>query len=319
MKFQESVLFLGTLFVASSDAFAPASSFIPRPAAVNIREIKVFCPIPATRAAPNTALQMNLFDRFVRVTKGNLNNVLENLESPEKIMNQAMEDMQNDLLQVRQAYAEITATQRRLLKQREEAETRAREWYARAQLALRNNNESLAREALARRQQLFEVINGIQSQLDVQSAALDKLYQGMNALEARIIETKGKKDQFIARAKAAESTRKVNDMLSGITGKTSMDAFKRMEEKIEALEAAAEASAEVSTLFGTALPGSSESDLENQFLLLEGSSAVDDELKRMKSHLLGSTESRNSKLYDPAIDGELNEMKKEAKVSVRFL
>jgi phage shock protein A len=37
---------------------------------------------------------MNLFDRFTRVAKSNLNNILKNLEDPEKIMNQAVEDMQ---------------------------------------------------------------------------------------------------------------------------------------------------------------------------------------------------------------------------------
>lgn len=37
---------------------------------------------------------MNLFDRFQRVAKANLNNVLKSLEDPEKIMTQALEDMQ---------------------------------------------------------------------------------------------------------------------------------------------------------------------------------------------------------------------------------
>lgn len=41
-----------------------------------------------------TVCSMNLFDRFSRVAKSNLNNILKNLEDPEKIMNQAMEDMQ---------------------------------------------------------------------------------------------------------------------------------------------------------------------------------------------------------------------------------
>lgn len=58
----------GSSFVQSRVAFAPASS--------------------------STALQMNLFDRFTRVAKSNINNILKNLEDPEKIMNQAVEDMQ---------------------------------------------------------------------------------------------------------------------------------------------------------------------------------------------------------------------------------
>ena len=48
----------------------------------------------ATTTTTTTALQMNLFDRFTRVAKSNLNNILQNLEDPEKIMNQALEDMQ---------------------------------------------------------------------------------------------------------------------------------------------------------------------------------------------------------------------------------
>lgn len=47
-----------------------------------------------SNARINTALSMNLFDRFQRVAKSNLNNILKGLEDPEKIMTQALEDMQ---------------------------------------------------------------------------------------------------------------------------------------------------------------------------------------------------------------------------------
>lgn len=42
----------------------------------------------------STSLSMGLFDRFTRVAKSNLNNILKYLEDPEKIMSQALEDMQ---------------------------------------------------------------------------------------------------------------------------------------------------------------------------------------------------------------------------------
>jgi hypothetical protein len=45
-------------------------------------------------SSSSSALQMNLFDRFSRVAKSNLNNILQSLEDPEKIMTQALEDMQ---------------------------------------------------------------------------------------------------------------------------------------------------------------------------------------------------------------------------------
>lgn len=130
----------------------------------------------------------------------------------------------------------------------------------------------------------------LQSQVDTQNATADKLFDGIRTLEGKVIEAKTRKNEFVARAKAAESTTKVNDMLSGLTGNTSMDAFKRMEEKVEALEAAAEASDEMLRL----LPENSSDSLmdnviENEFLLLEGNSAVEEEFERMKTKMLDSS------------------------------
>lgn len=62
-----------------------------------------------------TALHANLFGRFFRVSKASANSILQRFENPEKIMTQALEDMQNDLVRVRQTYAEVSATQRCLV------------------------------------------------------------------------------------------------------------------------------------------------------------------------------------------------------------
>ena len=86
-----SAMCLAALAV-SSQAFVSPSFVTPRhslPATYG-RDVK-FTP---RSACSTTALQMNLFDRFSRVAKGNLNSVLKSLEDPEKIMNQALEDMQ---------------------------------------------------------------------------------------------------------------------------------------------------------------------------------------------------------------------------------
>lgn len=212
-------------------------------------------------------------------------------------------------MKVRQSYAEITATQRRLLKQKEQADALADDWYKRAQLALSKGEDALAKEALTRRQQQVEAAEGLKIQIDMQAQAVDKLYEGMQMLESKILESKSKKEQMVARARTAQSTQKVNDMLGGMTGSTSMDAFKRMEEKVEALEAAAEVSAEMGSMSGNALPGSSGSSIEAQFKMLEASSSVDQELEAMKAKMLTDTSSapKNS-----GVDDELERLKKEA-------
>jgi len=285
----------------SNYAFTPSNSFqryCSSKVSNNVRTLKT----------SKSSLRMNLFDRFTRVAKSNLNNVLKTLEDPEKIMNQAVEDMQGDLVKVRQSYAEITATQRRLLKQKEQADSIAEEWYGRAQLALKSGKEDLAKEALTRRQQQVDASNALKDQIDNQAASTDKLYEGMQALEAKILEAKSKKDQMVARARTAQSTQKVNDMLGGITGKTSMDAFTRMEEKVESLEAAADVSAEM----GAMLPGSPSSSIEKEFALLEGTTAVDDELKKMKGLLGGSSDGPSAQSTTPAVDDELEKLKRDA-------
>jgi len=203
-----------------------------------------------------TALHANLLDRFFRVAKANANNVLKNFEDPQKVMEQAVEDMQRDLIRVRQTYAEVTATQRRMANSKRHLESQANDWYNRAQLALKNSNEGLAREALARREALLSQASSIQTQ-------------------------------------TAKSTQKINDMLSGLTGKTSMDAFNRMEDKVLALEAAAEVSTEMAqnTISAALLPSSktdteNASDIEIKFRMLEASNSVDKELEKLKANIL---------------------------------
>lgn len=266
---------------------------------------------PTSTTSSNVVLQMNLFDRFARVAKSNLNDLANKLEDPEKIMDQAIEEMQNDLVKIRQSYAEVTATQRRLLKQKEQCDAMAQDWYKRAQLALEKGNDDLAKEALQRRQQQTDEANNLQSQLDSQADSLDKLFEGMKMLEKKISENKAKKDQMVARARTAQSTQKVNDMISGVTGKASTDAFARMEQKVEALEAAAEVSAEMGSITGNALPGSSGASIEDQFKALEAANEIDDELAKMKGLLAGeSSASSGAKSSD--VDDELEKLKRDA-------
>lgn len=237
-----------------------------------------------TRAVYRGQLKMNMFDRFARVVTSNINNVLKGLEDPEKILDQAVNDMQNDLVKIRQSYAEISATQKRMANQKENADKLAADWYRRAQLALQNNDEMLAREALSRRQAQIEISDNLAKQIAMQSAVTEKLYTSMTTLDTKITEAKRQKDAFIARARTAKTTLQVNEMLSsmlgGSLGSNSMEAFERMKNKVENLETQAEVSGELAaTSSGSSL------NIEDRFKQLEGNSKVDDELAMMRRQL----------------------------------
>merc|ERR1719231_653641 len=227
---------------------------------------------PSARRAPRAAPPaMNLFDRAVRVAKANANKLIEKMEDPEKVLNQAVEDLQKDLVTVRQSYAEVMATQKRMTSQKEQAET-------------------LAGESL-------------ESQLAIQEESLGKLFQSMTQLESKITEAKAMKDQYIARARTAKTATKVNDMLSSATGTTSMDAFERMKEKVEMLESEAEVAGQ--------LAGAPEASLDEKFKALEAGDAVSDELARMKQMLPGGDAEVKGSLPPSEIDDELSKLKSE--------
>lgn len=98
-------------------------------------------------------------------------------------------------------------------------------------------------------------------------------------LESKISEAKTKKDMYIARARSAQASVRLNEMLGGINTTNSLSAFERMEEKVLQLEAQSEVIAELGT-----------DDLQKRFASLASDDDVDAELAAMKARILPGTE-----------------------------
>lgn len=168
-------------------------------------------------------------------------NAVGGLEDPEKILDQAVEDMQGDLVRLRQAAAEVTAAQRRLEAKRSAAEQTAQEWYRRAELALSKGDEELAREALSRRKAYAATASQLESQLSQQSRAVTTITGNMRMLDSKLQEARLKKDTLKARAQSARSARQIQDMVAGLNTGSALGAFEKMEERVLAMESEAEA------------------------------------------------------------------------------
>lgn len=241
---------------------------------------------------------MGLIDRIGRVIRANLNSLVGQAEDPEKILEQAVDDMQQDLIQMRQAVAQAIASQKRTERQASQAETTANEWYNRAQLALSKGDDTLAREALTRRKSYQETATALTTQLGQQNEIVTKLKKDMRTLESKISEVKTKKDLYIARARSAQASQKINEMLGNINTGTALSAFERMEDKVMQLEAQSEAIAELSG-----------NELDKKFAALESGGDIDAELAAMKASLSAGTESAKlpssqaASTKHPEIDG----------------
>ncbi len=222
---------------------------------------------------------MGLMERIGRLFRSNVNSWTAQREDPEKILEQAVYEMQENLVRMRQGVAQAIATQKRTERQAAQAHSTEDEWYRRAQMALEQGNDALAREALTKRKAYQQTSTALASQIGQQKTLVAKLKKDMQALELKISEAKTKKDMYIARARSAEASLRLQEML-GETGDTSsLKAFEKMEDKLLELEAKQEA-----------IAASDTDELENKFASLSESDDVDAELSAMRAQLPISTQ-----------------------------
>uniref|UniRef100_A0A2N9HQZ4 PspA/IM30 family protein n=1 Tax=Fagus sylvatica TaxID=28930 RepID=A0A2N9HQZ4_FAGSY len=190
---------------------------------------------------------MNLFDRFARVVKSYANAIISSFEDPEKILEQTVLEMNDDLTKMRQATAQVLASQKQLQNKSKAAQQASEDWYRRAQLALQKGEEDLAREALKRRKSYADNANALKAQLDQQKSVVENLVSNTRLLESKIQEARSKKDTLKARAQSAKTSSKVSEMLGNVNTSNALSAFEKMEEKVLAMESQAEAIGQLTT------------------------------------------------------------------------
>ena len=94
---------------------------------------------------------MGIFDRFNKVLQANMNSILDKAEDPDKLIGQTILDMETEVKKARQELVTTLGTAKRLDKKKEELVAEAQAWEDKAILALKTNDEMLAREALKRK------------------------------------------------------------------------------------------------------------------------------------------------------------------------
>ncbi|MEH2175170.1 PspA/IM30 family protein [Nostoc sp.] len=254
---------------------------------------------------------MGLFDRIKRVVSSNLNDLVNKAEDPEKMLEQAILEMQEDLVQLRQGVAQAIAAQKRSEKQYNDAQNEINKWQRNAQLALQKGDENLARQALERKKTYTDSSTSLKASLDTQSTQVETLKRNLIQLESKISEAKTKKEMLKARITTAKAQEQLEGMVRGMNTSSAMSAFERMEEKVLMQEARAQA--------GQELAGA---DLESQFARLEGSSDVDDELAALKAQMLPPAAPQNQAQLPPqqeatapksneVVDAELDSLRKQ--------
>jgi phage shock protein A len=218
---------------------------------------------------------MGIFARLAALLKSNLNDLISSSEDPEKMLNQIVLDMSNQLLEAKRQVAASIADEKRLAKQVEQETANATEWERRAMLAVRSGDDALAKEALARKKEHQTLAEQFQEQWSKQKQAVDQLKLALRALNNKIEEAKRKKNLLIARKKRAEAQKAIQETMTGLKNASAFETFDRMAGRIEQMEAEAEAHAELNE-------EASGDTLAHKFRELEVTKGADEDLTSLK-------------------------------------
>ncbi|MBI4701419.1 MAG: PspA/IM30 family protein [Deltaproteobacteria bacterium] len=188
---------------------------------------------------------MGIFARLAALINSNINDLISNAEDPEKMLNQVVMDMAQQLIEAKKQVAVAIADEKRLAKQAEAEAAKAAEWERRAMLAIRAGDDELAKEALARKKEQDGLALTLKEQWSKQKKSVDQLKLALRVLNGKIEEAKRKKQVLIARKRRAEAQKKIQETMSGLSNASAFETFDRMAQKIDQIEAEAEATGEL--------------------------------------------------------------------------
>lgn len=223
---------------------------------------------------------MNFFQRIAALLKANLNDLISRAEDPERVLNQALEDMRKQLIEAKSRVAIAIADEKRLAKQHETEVAKAQDWEKKAMAAVTASRDDLAIQALAKKKEHEAAALQYEQQLLEQRTAVDELKRALTALNAKIDEAVRKRAMLVARVKRAEAQKAIAETLSAAGDRSAFQTFERMSDKVDRLEAEAGAHLEVAALTS----GSHDDALADKIKALEAA-PVDDELLALKQKM----------------------------------
>ena len=218
---------------------------------------------------------MGFLGRLAQLIKSNLNDLINKSEDPEKMLNQVIIDMNQQLIEAKKQVAVAIADEKRLYKQFGTEAKKSQDWEQKAMLAVRSGDDELAKEALLRKKEHDSIAAQYQEQWQRQKTLTDQLKTALKALSAKIGEAQRKKNVLIARKRRAEAMKSIQETMSGLSDASAFETFDRMAEQIDQMEAEAEAGAEVAEQYTGDI-------LKHRFSELEATAGADLELEALK-------------------------------------
>lgn len=236
---------------------------------------------------------MGIFDRMGKVISSNVNALLDKAEDPKKNIDLIVEDMKEQIRAARKELVEGVAAEKVLRKKVEDLDAEVEKWERRAELALKANDEKLAREALVQKKRVVTERDRAEALRAEQRSTVLTMKSELERMEGKQKELEVKKGTIAAQVRQARAGGGAEGLGAKSPGSAFAE-FRRMEDQIDGQVAEVAAHREVDDALRDGRMDAD--DLESKFAQLEGkgggasgdkaaSPEIDDELAALKKKI----------------------------------
>ena len=194
---------------------------------------------------------MSVFQRIFKVGEAKVNQIVDGLEKPEVMLDQAIRDKDKQISEAKKSVMSVIATERQTKAQLDKEREEQKNWEKRAEDALKAGREDLAVKALERGTEHQKKADGLKGIWQSQRTNVDQLKQEIVKLEDELAEFRRNKDFIIAQAKTAQVKKQIYEAKANIKNdKSADDLMARMRAKAERASHEAEAAQEMADTVG---------------------------------------------------------------------
>lgn len=223
---------------------------------------------------------MGILKRFKDIMASNINALLDKAEDPEKMIDQYLRDIQEDLRNVKSETATVMAEEQRCKRQLDECDAEIAKMQNYAEKALLAGNEADAMKFLEKKNQLIKKQVPLQQAYDAAAANSAKMKQLHDKLTKDVQDLNNRRDAIKAKVQVAKTQEKMNKMVGSIgDSSASLAAFDRMEAKANSMLDKANAMSELNSMGGDSID-----DLASKYDEAP-TAAVSDELAALKAKM----------------------------------
>lgn len=226
---------------------------------------------------------MSIFKRLFKIGQAKANQAVDEIESPELMLDQAIRDKEGEIKSAKQSVAECIATERGTKIELEKERKAKKEWQKKAEQAIAAGKEELAVQALERSDEHESKVKNLEPIWKQQRAGVDDLKSAVVKMENELTEFKRNKDFIIAQSRTAELKKKIYETKAKMNKDSGADdLMARMKAKADRTANEAEAAEEMADTFGGG------DKLSDEFAELEskaGSEAMEDRLAALRAKI----------------------------------